>query len=99
MSKIRECFLNEKITDQQWEQFENLLKNHDYLYVMSDDPKMARKGRQEADQIHRFIESVSDPELKEKATFLYLQYMKKYGIELTSKAEKEYKQLKKKFKQ
>ena len=55
------------------EQFEQLLKDHDWSYMMSDDPYYYRKGQQEYNEIHDIIAKNG-----EEYQSLYNQYNAKF---------------------
>ena len=56
-------------------QFEELLKNHDWTYMMSDDSRYYRRGKQERDEIYKAIDEYGDEFRK-----LYEQYNAKFGV-------------------
>ena len=57
------------------QQFEQLLKNHDWSYMMSEDSRYYRKGQQERDEIYKAIDEYGDEFRK-----LYEQYNAKFGV-------------------
>ena len=57
------------------EQFEQLLKNHDWTYQMSEDSYYYRRGQQQYNEIHEIIAQNG-----EKYENLYNQYRNKFGV-------------------
>ena len=57
------------------EQFEELLKNHDWTYAMSDDSRYYRRGQQQWFEIRDAIEKNGEEFQK-----LYDQYNGKFGV-------------------
>ena len=57
------------------EQFEQLLKNHDWTYAMSDDSRYYRRGQQQWFEIRDAIEKNGEEFQK-----LYDQYNAKFGV-------------------
>ncbi|MFW6272963.1 MAG: hypothetical protein ACOC2U_04195 [bacterium] len=77
-------------------EFENMLKTHDWFYSMSGDPKVYRRGKEEWDKIKEAIENFNGEE-KEKAKYLFYKYINNYSSGLTDYYKPEYERLKKKF--
>ena len=57
------------------EQFEQLLKNHDWTYQMSEDSYYYRRGQQQYNEIHEIIAQNG-----EEYESLYNQYRNKFGV-------------------
>ena len=57
------------------EQFEQLLKNHDWTYQMSEDSYYYRRGQQQYNEIHEIIAQNG-----EEYENLYNQYRNKFGV-------------------
>lgn len=57
------------------EQFEQLLKAHDWSYMMSEDSYYYRRGQQQDKEIHEIIAQNG-----EEYQNLYNQYREKFGI-------------------
>ena len=57
------------------EQFEQLLKDHDWSYMMSDDSRYYRRGQQQWFEIRDAIKAGG-----EEYQNLYNQYQEKFGV-------------------
>ena len=57
------------------EQFEQLLKNHDWTYQMSDDSYYYRRGQQQYNEIYEIIAQNG-----EEYENLYNEYRNKFGV-------------------
>lgn len=57
------------------EQFEQLLKDHDWTYQMSDDSHYYRRGQKQYNEIHEIIAQNG-----EEYENLYNQYRNKFGV-------------------
>ena len=57
------------------EQFEQLLKDHDWTYQMSEDSYYYRRGQQQYNEIHEIIAQNG-----EEYENLYNQYRNKFGV-------------------
>ena len=57
------------------EQFEELLKNHDWTYVMSEDSRYYRRGQNQLKEIDEAIAQGG-----EEYQNLYNQYRNKFGV-------------------
>ena len=78
-----------------WKKYENMLKNHDWFYSMSDDNRYYVKGKKEMDDINNMEKQLSNVDA-DKARFLHLKYAK-MNTGLSTEAEIEFNKLKKKF--
>lgn len=57
------------------EQFEQLLKDHDWTYQMSEDSYYYRRGQQQYNEIHEIIAQNG-----EEYENLYNEYRNKFGV-------------------
>lgn len=67
--------LKDKITEQDWETFEKMLKNHDWSYQYSDDHREWTKGRDESRAIQLKLDILKQVNNK-RAMKLYNKYQK-----------------------
>ena len=58
------------------DELENLLSNHDWFYMYSDDHRVWRKGTDQAGEIRRQIDICCGLGLSEEANQLYEHYQK-----------------------
>ena len=62
------------------QQFEELLKNHDWTYVMSEDSRYYRRGQNQLKEIEEVIAQAGESEWGEEYQNLYNQYRNKFGV-------------------
>jgi hypothetical protein len=62
------------------QQFEELLKNHDWTYVMSEDSRYYRRGQNQLKEIEEAIAQAGESEWSEEYQNLYNQYRNKFGV-------------------
>jgi hypothetical protein len=55
---------------------ENKLKEHDWFYFMSDDPRVNASGRSEAEHIRYLLDKAKEEGLEQEALDLYKKYKK-----------------------
>jgi len=96
MNKIKDYLLNETISPGEWAEFEKTVKSYDWYHFMSDDTRVAQKGRQQQDKINAFRKRVTGED-KDRAEYIYFKEMTKQKIGKTPEAEKIWQELKKKF--
>jgi hypothetical protein len=96
MDKIKDFLLNEIVSPGEWAEFEKLVKSYDWYHFMSDDTRVAQKGRQQQDRINAFKKKLTGED-REKADYIYLKEMTKNGVGKTPEAERYWQELKKKF--
>ena len=62
------------------QQFEELLKNHDWTYMMSEDSRYYRRGQKQLKEIEEAIAQAGESEWGEEYQNLYNQYRNKFGV-------------------
>jgi hypothetical protein len=62
------------------QQFEELLKNHDWTYQMSEDSYYYRRGQKQLKEIEEAISQAGESEWGEEYQNLYNQYRNKFGV-------------------
>ena len=62
------------------QQFEELLKNHDWTYVMSEYSRYYRRGQNQLKEIEEAIAQAGESEWGEEYQNLYNQYRNKFGV-------------------
>jgi len=84
-------YLNEN--DAGLKKLEQMLKNYDWWYTMTEDPKVRKKGEKQRKEILDLVDKL-DGGKPGKAKYLYLKYANK-NTGLTPEAERELKKLEK----
>lgn len=97
MPGIKDFLMNEEVTQAEWDDFKKTVDNYDWYHAMSDDVRVARKGRAQQDKIYGMLGKLKGDDF-DKARFYFLDSMHKQNIPMTPEAEKEYKKLKQKIK-
>ncbi len=96
MTGIKDYLMNEEVSQSEWDDFQKTVDNYDWYHAMSDDTRVARKGRTQQDKIYSFLGKLKGDDA-DKAYYIFLKAMDKANMPMTPEAKKQYNDLKRKM--